>query len=166
MPLKSYNATVGFLLLILINVIDESNSGSAGLQQLTHKSAGLTSLTHRVPKIRHVRGKYKYKEEVVKKIEHDHPCKLTEAAVKITFPGMKDEVLVSFLGYKEPNLMPVRRCKGLCGNEALSPVACVPTKLRYRKVKMQIKTQYLGHEMQERFRELVLFNAIYVRFRD
>ena len=26
---------------------------------------------------------------------------------------MKEEVLVSFLGYKEPNLMPVLRCKGL-----------------------------------------------------
>lgn len=69
---------------------------------------------------------------------------------------MKEEVLVSFLGYKEPNLMPVQRCKGLCSNEALSPVACVPTKLRYKKVKMQIKTQYLGHDAQERFRELVL----------
>ena len=63
---------------------------------------------------------------------------------------MKEEVLVSFLGYKEPNLMPVLRCKGLCNNQALSPVACVPTKLRYKKVKMQIKTQYLGHDAQVR----------------
>ena len=40
--------------------------------------------------------------------------KLTSTAVKISFPGMKSEVLVSFLGYKEPNLMHVNRCKGLC----------------------------------------------------
>ena len=42
------------------------------------------------------------------------PPKLTSTAVKISFPGMKSEVLVSFLGYKEPNLMHVNRCKGLC----------------------------------------------------
>ena len=103
--------------------------------------------------LRHVRGKYKYKEEVIKKVEHDHPCKLTQTAVKITFPGMKEQLLVSFLGYKEPNLMPVQRCKGLCGSgNALSPVACVPTKLRYNKVKMQIMTQYLGHDAKQRYR--------------
>ena len=147
------------IILILVNLVDESDGGGTGGQdQLDLPSvAAHSSLIHRFPqKIRHVRGKYKHKEEVVKKIEHDHPCKLTEAAVKITFPGMKDQVLVSFLGYKEPNLVPVLRCKGLCGNEALSPVACVPTKLRYRKVKMQIKTQYLGHESKEKYRELVL----------
>lgn len=47
-------------------------------------------------------------------MEINHPCKLTSTAVKISFPGMKEEVLVSFLGYKEPNLMHVNRCKGLC----------------------------------------------------
>ena len=52
--------------------------------------------------------------------------------------------------------MPVQRCKGLCGNEALSPVACVPTKLRYKKVKMQVMTQYLGHDAKQKSRELVL----------
>ncbi len=107
-------------------------------------------------KIRHVRGKYKYKEEVIKRVEHDHPCKLTPTAVKLTFPGMKEEVLVSFLGYKEPNLMPVNRCKGLCSNQALSPVACIPTKRKLKKVKMQIKTQYLGKDVREKFREVVI----------
>ena len=38
--------------------------------------------------------------------------RLAQTAVKVTFPGMKSEVLVSFLGYKEPNLMHVMRCKG------------------------------------------------------
>ena len=28
---------------------------------------------------------------------------------------MKDEVFVNFLGYREPNLQYVMRCKGLCG---------------------------------------------------
>ena len=145
------------IILILVNLVDESDGGPGGQDLGLPSVAAHATLIHRFPqKIRHVRGKYKHKEEVVKKIEHDHPCKLTEAAVKITFPGMKDQVLVSFLGYKEPNLVPVLRCKGLCGNEALSPVACVPTKLRYRKVKMQIKTQYLGHESKEKYRELVL----------
>ena len=41
-------------------------------------------------KIRHVRGKYKYKEEVIKKMEHDHPCKLTETAVKVNSPLCRD----------------------------------------------------------------------------
>lgn len=159
--LTDISGILSLILLILINLIDESDGGTGNNQEVALEEvpsvAAHSSLIHRFPKkIRHIRGKYKDKEEVVKKIEHDHPCRLTEAAVKITFPGMKEEVLVSFLGYKEPNLVPVLRCKGLCGNEALSPVACVPTKLRYRKVKMQIKTQYLGHESQERFRELVL----------
>jgi hypothetical protein len=97
----------------------------------------LYNYNYKLPRTRHkhIRGKYKHKEEIIKKVEHDHPCKLTETAVKVTFPGMKEEVLVSFLGYKEPNLMPVLRCKGLCNNQALSPVACVPTKLRYKKSK-------------------------------
>ena len=42
-----------------------------------------TMTSRPMQKIRHVRGKYKYKEEVIKKMEHDHPCKLTETAVKV-----------------------------------------------------------------------------------
>ena len=34
-------------------------------------------------KVRHAAGKYKYKEEVIKKVEHDHPCKLTQTSVKV-----------------------------------------------------------------------------------
>ena len=60
-------------------------------------------------KIRHLKGKYTVREEVVKRVEHSYPCKLVETAVKVTFPGMKSEVLVSFLGYKEPNLMQASR---------------------------------------------------------
>ena len=53
-------------------------------------------------RIRHVRGKYTVREEVIKRVEVNHPCKLTRTAVKVTFPSMKSEVLVSFIGYKEP----------------------------------------------------------------
>lgn len=92
-------------------------------------------------KIRHMRGKYTMKEEVIRRVASDHPCRLTSTPVKVTFPDMKTEVLVSFLGYKEPNLMFVNRCKGLCSSEAVGRVACIPTKRRWKKVNMQLKTQ-------------------------
>ena len=81
------------------------------------------------------------KEVVIKRVEHTYPCRLVQTAVKVTFPGMKKEVLVSFLGYKEPDLMHVMRCKGICSNDAISPVACAPTKRRLKKVAMRLKTQ-------------------------
>ena len=40
------------------------------------------SLKERFQKVRHA-GKYKQTEKVVKKIEHDHPCKLTKTSVKV-----------------------------------------------------------------------------------
>ena len=97
------------ILAILISVIDASTRGRTGSKNpiLTGSGSKNPLLTgNAMPslfastknRIRHVRGKYKYKEEVIKKIEHDHPCKLTQTAVKITFPGMKEQVLVSFLG--------------------------------------------------------------------
>ena len=81
------------------------------------------------------------KEVVIKRVEHTYPCRLVQTAVKVTFPGMKKEVLVSFLGYKEPDLMHVMRCKGICSTDAISPVACAPTKRRLKKVAMRLKTQ-------------------------
>ena len=81
------------------------------------------------------------KEVVIKRVEHTYPCRLVQTAVKVTFPGMKKEVLVSFLGYKEPDLMHVMRCKGICSSDAISPVACAPTKRRLKKVAMRLKTQ-------------------------
>ena len=41
------------------------------------------TLKSKFQKVRHAAGKYKYKEEVIKKIEHDHPCKLTQTSVKV-----------------------------------------------------------------------------------
>ena len=42
----------------------------------------------------------------------DHPCNLTKTTVRISFPELKGEVFVNLLGYKEPNLIPLWRCKG------------------------------------------------------
>ena len=85
--------------------------GGPGIGTFEDRDGLVVKNRHR---IRHSRGKYTMKEEIVKQMEINHPCKLTSTAVKISFPGMKEEVLVSFLGYKEPNLMHVNRCKGLC----------------------------------------------------
>ena len=88
-----------------------AGDGGAGIGVFEDRDGLVVKNRHR---IRHSRGKYTMKEEIVKQMEINHPCKLTSTAVKISFPGMKEEVLVSFLGYKEPNLMHVNRCKGLC----------------------------------------------------
>ena len=74
------------------------------------------------------KGMYKTKEEVERPPIWDHPCNLTRTAVKISFPAMKSEVFVNFLGYREPNLKYVMRCKGVCG-ESKSKTACVATKV-------------------------------------
>ena len=87
------------------------------------------------------RGKYTMKEIIMKRVEHSYPCRLVQSAVKVTFPGMKKHVLVSFMGYKEPDLMHVMRCKGVCPGDSISPVACVPTKRRLKKVAMHLKAQ-------------------------
>ena len=52
----------------------------------------------------------------------------------------------------------VKRCKGLCSSGALSPVACVPTKRRLKKVEMHLKSTVLGSRSREKvkFKELVL----------
>ena len=58
-------------------------------------------------------GTYKTKEEIEKPPKMDHPCNLTRTTVKISFPELKGEVFVNLLGYKEPNLIPLWRCKGI-----------------------------------------------------
>ena len=52
----------------------------------------------------------------------------------------------------------MKRCKGLCSSEALSSVACVPTKRRLKKVEMHLKSTVLGSRSREKvkFKELVL----------
>ena len=58
-------------------------------------------------------GTYKTKEEIEKPPKMDHPCNLTRTTVRISFPELKGEVFVNLLGYKEPNLIPLWRCKGI-----------------------------------------------------
>merc|ERR1719342_366594 len=102
-------------------------------------------------------GMYKTKEEVERPPIADHPCNLTRTAVKISFPAMKDEVFVNFLGYREPNLQYVLRCKGLCGDDtSSSQTACVPTKVVKKKVNMMIKSHLQGRDEKERWQEVEL----------
>merc|ERR1719347_1827505 len=100
-------------------------------------------------------GTYKTKEEIEKAPSFDHPCNLTRTSVKISFPAMKSELFVNFLGYREPNLMYVMRCKGLCG-ESESRTACAATKVTQKKVKMMVKTHFQGRDKKEKWKELIL----------
>ena len=81
---------------------------------------------------------------MVKNEKHNHPCKLTRTRVKVTvMPGMENRVLNSFLESKKSNLIRVARCEGQCeNNNAMNPVDCVPTKLHFKKVKIDIMTRY------------------------
>ena len=101
------------------------------------------------------KGTYKTKEEVEKAPSEDHPCNLTRTSVKISFPAMKNELFVNFLGYREPNLMYVMRCKGLCGDNE-SRTACAATIVTQKKVKMMVKTHFQGRDEKEKWKELIL----------
>ena len=54
-------------------------------------------------------NRYTVKEEIQKAPAENHVCKLTRTSVKISFPAMKSETFVNFLGYKEPNLVYLAR---------------------------------------------------------
>ena len=68
-----------------------------------------------VAEVRHIglptKGKYLVREEVEKAPTYDdQPCQLTQTAVKISFPEeMRSEIFVNLLGYKEPNLLHLKR---------------------------------------------------------
>ena len=85
-------------------------------------------------------GGYKTKEEIHKPPTFDHPCNLTRTTVRISYPKLKHELFVNFLGYKEPNLVYLWRCKGTCG-EATSPIACSPTRTSEKRVNMMFKVK-------------------------
>ena len=69
-------------------------------------------------------GRYTVKEEIQKAPTENHFCNLTRTSVKISFPEMKSETFVNFLGYKEPNLVHLAHCKGMCG-EGGNSMSCV-----------------------------------------
>merc|ERR1719192_940591 len=102
-------------------------------------------------------GRYTVKEEVQKAPDTNHFCNLTRTSVKISFPEMKSRVFVNFLGYKEPNLIHLQRCKGRCG-DSVNSVACVPLRTKETKVKMMLKSYLTGPDQvpDERVREMVL----------
>ena len=113
-----------------------------------------------VQKIRHIglptKGKYTVREETEKAPSYEHPCNLTRTAVKISFPDeMRSEIFVNLLGYKEPNLVHLQRCKGLCG-VGESALACRPTRVREKKVRMMIRSFLTGKEPVDREKELIL----------
>ena len=99
-------------------------------------------------------GTYKTKEEIEKAPSDDHPCNLTRTSVRITFPDLRGELFVNLLGYKEPNLVPLMRCIGRCGEN--SKVACVPTKVQERVMNMVVRSHLQGQESKERFKEITL----------
>ena len=85
-----------------------------------------TAKSHEEGKIRHQKkgdkgtkglkvqkGGYKTREEIHKPPTFDHPCNLTRTSIKISFPALKHELFVNFLGYKEPNLVYLWRCNSI-----------------------------------------------------
>ncbi|XP_023334338.1 uncharacterized protein LOC111705872 isoform X2 [Eurytemora carolleeae] len=100
-------------------------------------------------------GKYTTREEIQKAPSEDHPCRPTKTSVKITFPDMKSEVFVNFLGYKEPNLMQLLRCKGRCSSTN-EEIDCVATRVRQKRVKMTVKTTLIGRDPREKMKEMLL----------
>jgi hypothetical protein len=106
-------------------------------------------------------GGYKTKEEIQKAPTENHQCNLTRTSVKISFPELKSETFVNLLGYKEPNLVHLWRCKGVCGVTG-RPIACMATKTVQKTIKMTFKTHLTKQHSKElivgkeRMKELVL----------
>ena len=99
-------------------------------------------------------GTYKTKEEVEKAPPGDHPCNLTRTTVKIQFPELRGELFVNLLGYKEPNLVHLTRCRGTCGSASHSE--CVPTQVEERSVNMGMRSHLQGQESKQRYKEITL----------
>jgi hypothetical protein len=149
--------------ILLLYTVMNSISCMTSLS-LTAISKELVSLKEEYPetKKRHKKklvnagkGTYKTKEEIEKPPSEDHPCNLTRTSVRISFPEMKGELFVNLLGYKEPNLVHLMRCKGVCG-DVESPIACTATKVRQKTVKMVVKTHLHGRDKKESLKELIL----------
>ena len=100
-------------------------------------------------------GRYTTKEVVEKAPPENHPCNLTITAIKISFPDMNNELFVNLIGYKEPNLVHLARCKGVC-RETGSSIECEPTKTRHMSMKMLFRTQLANREPKEMIKELIL----------
>ena len=106
-------------------------------------------------------GTYKTKEEIQKAPTNDHPCNLTRTSVKISFPELKSETFINLLGYKEPNLVYLWRCRGNCEGGS-SPIACMATRTSQKTVTMMFKTHLTKQDSKglivgkEKMKEMVL----------
>ena len=98
---------------------------------------------------------YRTSETIEKAPTEDHPCTLIRTSERISFPALRNELFVNFLGYREPNLIHVMRCKGVCG-DADTPIACRAVKIQERKVMMMFKTNSSGRDSKHRIKELIL----------
>ena len=98
---------------------------------------------------------YRTKEVIEKAPTEDHPCTLIRTSERISFPALRDELFVNFLGYKEPNLVHVMRCRGVCGERG-APIACRAVKIQERKVLMMFRTNSSGRDSKHRIKELIL----------
>ena len=72
------------------------------------------------------RGTYVVKEQIEKAPVYTDVCNRTKTAIEMSFPEIKHELFVNFLGYKGSNMIYLNRCKGLCENN----VNCRPSKVR------------------------------------
>ena len=124
-------ARSSFLLLLLsatMCLASLSLTDMSGEMAALKEESPETRLRHKKKIVNAGKGTYKTKEEIEKPPSEDHPCNLTRTSVRISFPEMKGELFVNLLGYKEPNLVHLMRCKGRCGKSS-SLVDCVPTKV-------------------------------------
>ena len=139
-------------ILLLSSVVEDVKANSLDFEKLgRNKIEPITLSLIGLPK----KGTYVVKEEVVKAPLYDHPCNLTTTAIKINFPEMKSEMFVNLLGYKGSNMISLKRCKGSC-SESSSPVSCMPTKIREKKVKMTVSSFLTGETPREQLKELIL----------
>ena len=102
-----------------------------------------------------VKQSYKQNEKIEKAPSEDHPCKLTRTSLKISFPALKNELFVNILGYREPNLVKIMKCKGVCG-DARGRVACEATRVEQKKILMMFKTNSSGQGAKKMVKELIL----------
>ena len=94
------------------------------------------------------RRNYKTSEKIEKETSEDHPCKLTQTLMKISFPAFRNELFVNIIGYIEPNLVRLNQSKGFCGAPG-SSIACMATKMTQKKVSMMLKTNFSGRDSKK-----------------
>ena len=70
----------------------------------------------------------------------------------VIIPIQNSKVGVNLLGYREPRLVHVMRCQGLCH----LGVACVPSSVDRRTITMMLKTSHTGSEARTEKQEVAL----------